>query len=64
MERIVKVTVPRNVYQFYQDAARHVADSSPEDIMSDALCGYAGLLSQRIAKEREKALTELDTDTK
>ncbi len=56
MDIIVKVTVSGKVYQFYRDAARHIAESSPEDIMSDALCGYAQLLSQDLAKERQEAL--------
>ncbi len=56
MDVIVKLTVSGKVYQFYQDAARHIAESSPEDIMSDALCGYAQLISQNLAREHQDAL--------
>lgn len=51
MDVSIKLTVPGYVYRFYQDASRHVAQSSPEDIMADALCAYAGLLNKEIAKQ-------------
>ena len=53
MDRLVRLTVPSYIYRFYQQASTHVADSSTEDIMSDALCAYAGLLSEEVAKKRE-----------
>ena len=46
----VKLTVPGYIYQFYQEASRHVNQSCPEDIMADALCAYAGLLNKEIAQ--------------
>ena len=53
MDIMIKLTVPNSVYRFYQDASRHIEDSSPEKIMSDALCAYAGLLSKEVAKEQQ-----------
>ncbi len=51
MDVIVKLTVSNRIYGFYRDAARNVAGSSAEEIMSDALSAYAGLISQEMAKE-------------
>jgi len=50
MDVYIRLTIPNYIYRFYQDAARHVADSSPETVMSDALCAYAGLLNADVAK--------------
>ena len=50
MDVPVKLTVPSCIYQFYGEAATHIADSSPEQVMSDALTAYAGLLSKDIAR--------------
>ena len=58
MDRLVKLTVPGYIYSFYQQASTHVANCSAEDIMSDALCAYAGLLSEEVAKKREDSLTD------
>jgi len=58
MDIMIKLTVPNYIYRFYEDASRHVADSSPEAIMSDALCAYAGLLNEDVAKEQKKMMTE------
>ena len=58
MNILIKLTVPNYIYRFYKDAAQHVADSTPETIMSDALCAYAGLLNEDIAKEQKKVLSE------
>lgn len=52
MDVMIKVTVPNTIYRFYQEASCHVADSSPEKVMSDALCAYAGLLTKDPAKEQ------------
>lgn len=59
MDIPVKLTVPNFVYDFYQAAAKHVADCSAEKIMADALSAYAGLLSEDIAKEREDSLENM-----
>ena len=56
MDVMIKVTVPNYIYRFYKDASLYVADSSPESIMSDALCAYAGLLNEDVAKEQKKTL--------
>ena len=58
MDVIIKLTVPNAIYRFYQDASCHIADSSPEKIMADALCAYAGLLSREVAEAQKKALSE------
>lgn len=58
MDVIIKLTVPNAIYRFYQDASCHIADSSPEKIMADALCAYAGLLSREMAETQKKALFE------
>lgn len=53
MDVLIKLTVPNFIYRFYKDASRHIADSTPETVMADALSAYAGLLSSDIAKERD-----------
>ena len=58
MDRLVRLTVPSYIYRFYQQASTRVANSSAEDIMSDALCAYAGLLSEEVAKKREDTFKE------
>ena len=55
MDVLVKLSIPNCIYQFYQQASAHVANSSPEDIMSDALTAYAGLLSEDVAKKLRSA---------
>lgn len=57
MDIIVKVSVPNYIYQFYQQASRHIADCTPEEVMSDALSAYAELLSDEISKQRQKSLS-------
>lgn len=44
MDVLVKVTLPGDIYRFYVGASTHIAGSSPEDILSDALTAYARLL--------------------
>ena len=51
MDVLVKLTVPNCVFQFYQQAASHIAQGSPEQIMSDALSAYAGMLSRDISAQ-------------
>jgi len=58
MDIMIKLTVPNYIYRFYEDASRHVADCSPEAIMSDALCAYAGLLNEDVAKQQKKDLQD------
>ena len=45
MDVLVKLTIPNTVYHFYKRASEHVAGCTPEDIMSDALSAYAGMIS-------------------
>lgn len=56
MDVLVRLTVPNYIYRFYQQASTHVANCSAEDIMSDALSAYAGLLSEEVSKYREEIL--------
>ena len=56
MDVLIKLTVPNYVYRFYEDASRHVAGGSAEEVMSDALTAYAGLLSEDINKKRSEAM--------
>ena len=51
MDILVKVSVPNFIYRFYKQASDHIADGTAEDIMSDALCAYAGLISEDVAKQ-------------
>ncbi len=62
MDVYIKLTVPNYIYRFYRDAARHVAGSCAEDIMADALCAYAGLLNDEIAKQQKQSLPKPDED--
>lgn len=55
MDMLIKLTVPNYIYRFYRDASQHVAGSSAEEIMSDALCAYAGLLNEDVAKQLKEA---------
>ena len=55
MDMLIKITVPSYIYRFYRDASQHVAGSSAEEIMSDALCAYAGLLNEDVAKQLKEA---------
>ena len=57
MDMLIKLTVPNYIYRFYRDASRHVAGSSTEEIMADALCAYAGLLNEDMDKQRKNTLT-------
>ena len=56
MDIIVKVSIPQYIYRFYKQASQHIANSSPEELMADALSAYAGLLSDQVAKEREQEI--------
>ena len=58
MDVYIRLTVPNYIYRFYHDASLHVAGSSAEDIMSDALCAYAGLLNEEISRQQKQQLTE------
>ena len=49
MDVMIRLTVPNCIYRFYNDASLHVAGSSPESIMADALCAYAGFLNKDVA---------------
>ena len=51
MDILVRVSVPNFIYRFYQQASDHIVNGCAEDIMSDALCAYAALLSEHIAKQ-------------
>ncbi len=62
MDVMIKLTVPNYIYRFYKDASLYVSGSSPESIMSDALCAYAGLLNQDVAK-LQKSLTHQEEDS-
>ena len=53
MNILVRLTVPNHIYKFYTNAAKHIANSTTEDIMADVLSAYAGLISKEIAKENE-----------
>ena len=55
MDMLIKLTIPNYIYRFYRDASQHVAGSSAEDIMADALCAYAGLLNEEVASQLKKA---------
>lgn len=55
MDMLIKLTVPNYIYRFYRDASQHVAGSSAEEIMADALCAYAGLLNEDVAKQWKEA---------
>lgn len=58
MDMLIKLTVPNYIYRFYHDASRHVSGSSAEDIMADALCAYAGLLSEEISRQQRDAVNQ------
>ena len=53
MDVLVRLTIPNYIYRFYRDASHYIADSNPEKLMSDALCNYAVLLSEDVARERD-----------
>lgn len=53
MDVMIKLTIPNVIYRFYEEASRHIADASPETVMSDALSAYAGLISKDMAKIRD-----------
>ena len=54
MDVLIKLTVPNYIYRFYKDASQHIAGSSTEELMADALCAYAGLLDKEVARERNQ----------
>ena len=63
MDIYIKLTVPNYVYRFYKDASQHIAGSSAEELMADALCAYAGLLNKEVAREWNKFFPEItETD--
>ena len=49
MDMLVRLTVPNDIYRFYRDASLYIADSTPEDVMADALSAYAAMLSPKLA---------------
>jgi len=57
MDVYIKLTVPNYIYRFYRDASQHIAGSSTEDIMADALCAYAGLLDKEVAKQQKQTVS-------
>ena len=63
MDVYIKLTVPNYIYRFYRDASQHVAGSCAENIMADALCAYAGLLNEEIAKQQKEKLALQDDET-
>lgn len=62
MEVTATVHIPDYVYRFYAEASQCIHSRTPEDVMSDALSAYAGMLSRDVAKqhswssEREKEI--------
>ncbi len=62
MDILVRLTVPNVVCKFYSQASAHVAEGTPEKVMADALCAYAGLLSSQVAKEWERIFPELQEE--
>jgi len=60
MDMLIRLTVPNYIYRFYRDASQHVAGSSAEDIMADALCAYAGLLNEEVARQLKEASGQTD----
>lgn len=64
MDVIVKVSVPNYIYRFYQQASMHIAGSTTEDVMADALSAYAGLLSDEISKRRQQNLPNCQQENK
>jgi len=60
MDMLIKLTVPNYIYRFYHDASLHVAGSSPEDIMADALCAYAGLLNDEVGRQLRETFSQVD----
>ena len=46
MDIIARITLSQSVYDFYHRASAFVADSSPEQLMADALTAYAGMLEK------------------
>ena len=63
MDVYIKLTVPNYIYRFYRDASQHVAGSCAENIMADALCAYAGLLNDEIAKQQKEKLALQEDET-
>jgi len=57
MDILIKLTVPNYIYRFYHDASQHVAGSSAEDLMADALCAYAGLLNKDVGKQLKETFS-------
>lgn len=62
MDMLIRLTIPNYIYRFYHSASQHVADSSAEDIMADALCAYAGLINHDIAKRLNQAFCESEQE--
>ena len=58
MDMLIKLVIPNNIYRFYHDASQHVAGSSAEDIMADALCAYACLLNEEVAKQLKESFMQ------
>ena len=52
------IPVPENIYNFYQKAAKHIANQTTEQIMADALSAYAAILSKDIRKDRQATICE------
>ncbi len=46
MDVIVRLTLPNDIYRFYRSVSPHISGATPESVMADALCAYAGMLSR------------------
>ena len=62
MDVLVRLTVPNYVYRFYKTASEHIAKCTAEDIMADALSAYAGMLSEEVSRERERAIPQISQE--
>ncbi len=48
MDVIVRLTLPNDIYRFYRSISPHISGATPESVMADALCAYAGMLSKDV----------------
>ena len=53
MDIPANIHVPDYIYNFYQNAAKNIANQTPEQTMADALSAYAAILSKDIMKARQ-----------
>lgn len=53
MDITVTLTIPDYVFSFYQKVAAQMPDHTVQEVMAQALYGYAGIVAEELQTNRE-----------